>query len=166
LPDGRHVLFYAPGSPETQGIYLAALDAPDARRLTPSDSFGVYLSSGTLRVNASGDSSAQAAETSREGGWLLWVRAGTLVAQRLDLTRQALTGDPMVLADAVAVDAFNVSAISVSATGLVAYRTGVARRRQLTWVDRTGHTVGTLGPPDDSNLTNPTLSPDGQRVVV
>ena len=44
------------------------------------------------------------AEASREGGWLLWVRAGTLVAQRLDLAQAALTGEPVTLADGVAVD--------------------------------------------------------------
>ena len=31
------------------------------------------------------------------GGWLLWVRAGTLVAQRLDLDRKSLAGDPVTL---------------------------------------------------------------------
>jgi hypothetical protein len=37
LPDGRHFLFYARGSPAAAGIYLGALDAPGASRLTPSD---------------------------------------------------------------------------------------------------------------------------------
>jgi hypothetical protein len=46
-------------------------------RLTPADSAGVFLT----------------AEASGEGGWLLWVRSGTLVAQRL-----ALTGEPVKVA--------------------------------------------------------------------
>src|SRR5713226_3628445 len=45
--------------------YLGSLDSAATRRLTPADTAGVYLSS----------------------GWLLWVRSGTLVAQRLDLGR-------------------------------------------------------------------------------
>ena len=101
------------------------------------------------------------------GGWLLWVRAGTLVAQRLDLEKKELTGDPVTLADPVAFDTtFNVSAVSVSATGLVAYRTGAASRRQLTWFDRAGRTLGTMGAPDENNLSSPNLSPDGRRVAV
>ena len=83
LPDGRQFLFYAQGTPETAGIYLGSLDSAETRRLTAADTAGVYLSS----------------------GWLLWVRAGTLVAQRLDLERKALTGDPVTLADPVAFDA-------------------------------------------------------------
>ena len=65
-----------------------------------------------------------------------------------------LTGDPVTLADAVA---FNASitgsaAVAVSASGLVAYRAGAASRRQLTWRDRTGTVLGTLGAPDENNL--------------
>src|SRR5262249_42754057 len=71
LPAVRNFLFYLRGTPDRAGIYLGALDASDATRLTASDTAGVYLSS----------------------GWLLWVRAGTLVAQRLDLARRALVGD-------------------------------------------------------------------------
>ena len=73
----------------------------------------------------------------------------------------------MTLADPVAFDTtFNVSAVSVSATGLVAYRTGAASRRQLTWFDRAGRTLGTMGAPDENNLSSPNLSPDGRRVAV
>jgi eukaryotic-like serine/threonine-protein kinase len=93
------------------------------------------------------------------------VRAGTLVAQRLDLARAALTGDPVTLADPVVVDA-NAAAVSVSASGLVAYRSGAGSRRQLTWVDRSGQALGPLGAPDENGLSAPSLSPDGQRVAV
>ncbi len=93
--------------------------------------------------------------------------AGTLQAQRLDLPRRALTGDPVPLADAVASDGtFNHSAVAVSATGLVAYRAGSAGRRQLTWVDRTGKVLGTLGAPDEHILLSPRVAPDGRRVAV
>jgi hypothetical protein len=109
LPDGRQFLFYALGTPESGGIYLGSLDSAESSRLAQADMAGVYLSS----------------------GWLLWVRAGTLVAQRLDLDRKALTGDPVTLADAVAFDTNSyASAVSVSASGLVAYRTGGASRRR------------------------------------
>ena len=58
-----------------------------------------------------------------------------------------------------------VGAVSAAATGLVAYRTSTAIRRQLTWVDRSGTARGTVGDPD-ATLSNPRVSPDGRRVVV
>ena len=73
----------------------------------------------------------------------------------------------MTVADPVAFDAgLNAGAVSVSAAGLVAYRSGGANRRQLTWFDRAGKALGTLGAPDENGLTSPRLSPDGRRVAV
>ena len=83
----------------------------------------------------------------------------------MELTKGALTGEPVTLADGVAVDTFYRSAISVSATGLVAYRTAAAGGRQLTWFDRSGTARGTVGDPDGS-FAQPNLSPDGRRMVV
>ena len=54
LPDGRRFLYYALGTPQTQGIYLASLDSPQVTLLTPAASAGAFL----------------------QGGWLLWVRDG------------------------------------------------------------------------------------------
>jgi Tol biopolymer transport system component len=154
LPDGRRFLFYTPGGPDTNGIYLGALDGSAPTRLTPADSAGVYLPSGP-----------GPAEALRGSGWLLWLRAGTLVAQPLDLAQAALTGEPVTLADGVAGDQFLPSAVSVAATGLVAYRTGASSQRELTWFDRSGTARGTVGDPD-ATLFHPRVSPDGRRVVV
>jgi len=145
LPNGRQFLFLAQGPPDTAGIYLGSLDSAETRRLTPADTSGVYVAS----------------------GWILWVRADTLMAQRLDLQRKALTGAPVTLADPVAFDANSgASALSVSAAGLVAYRTGGASRRQLAWFDRSGKALGTMGAPDENVLSTPSISPDGRRVAV
>ena len=123
------------------------MDAAETHRLTPSDSSrAVYLSS----------------------GWLLWVRDGTLVAQRLDVEGKALTGDPVTLTDPVAVDIISgAGALSVSVAGLVSYRTsGAGSQRQLTWFDRSGKALGVLGAADEGSLSGPELSPDGRRAVV
>jgi hypothetical protein len=72
------------------------------------------------------------------------------MAQRLDVERRALTGEPVKLADNVALDAVGRSALSVSATGPVAYRTAESSQRQLTWFDRSGTPRGVLGEPDAS----------------
>ena len=56
--------------------------------------------------------------------------------------------------------------MSVSAAGLVAYRAGGASRRQLAWFDRSGKALGTMGAPDENDLSAPSISPDGRRVAV
>jgi serine/threonine protein kinase/Tol biopolymer transport system component len=145
LPDGQHFLFWAQGTPDTSGIYLGSLDSPTMTRLTANDTAGAYLPS----------------------GWLAWVRAGTLMAQRFDMTRRALAGEPVTVADPVAVESQTSSAaFSVSATGLMAYRSGTATKRQLTWFDRSGKAWGSIGGPDENSLSSPSVSPDGRRVVV
>ena len=59
-----------------------------------------------------------------------------------------------------------VAGFSASLAGLVAYRSGGStNRRQLTWFDRSGKAVDTLGGPDENSLQNLNLSPDGRRVV-
>jgi len=146
LPDGRQFLFYSVGGADTGGIYLGSLDAPAVRRLTAADTAGLYV----------------------PPGWVLYVRQERLVARRLDPLSGELTGDPVTVADSVGQDAARfVGAFSVSAAGLVAYRSaGGGIRRQLTWFDRSGKVISTLGAPDESNLFDPALSPDGRRVAV
>ena len=138
LPDGRRFLFNSSGLPDAAGIYLGALDGRAPTRLIPANGAGVYLPS----------------------AWLLWVRVGTqtLVAQRLDVEKAALTGEPVTVAD-------GVGAVSAAATELVAYRAGTGRQRQLTWTDRSGAVRGTVGDPD-ATLYSPRVSQEGRRVAV
>ena len=58
------------------------------------------------------------------------------------------------------------SAFSVSGPGVLAHRAGAGAKRQLVWVDRTGKTLGTIGPPDENAAQTPELAPDGQRVAI
>src|SRR5206468_3737437 len=52
-------------------------------------------------------------------------------------------------------------------TGIVTYRTGAADgARQLTWLDRSGKSMGAIGTPDIAGLSDVELSPDGKRVAV
>ena len=143
LPDEQRFVFYAGGSEDIAGIYLGSLDGSTPRRLTPAQNAGVY----------------------HPDGWLLWVRTGALVAQRLDVTRATLTGELITLAGGVAVDTAERSAVSVAATGEVAYRTSAASQRQLAWFDRSGKPLGLVGEPDPT-WGRPRVSPDGAHVVV
>ena len=164
LPDGRF-LFFVRGASDVTGIYLGALGGGTPTRLVTAGSGGVYLSSQGV---ASGEGGPRSAEAFGEGGWLLWLRPGTqtLVAQRLDLATATLVGEPVTLAEGVG--SSNRSgriAVSVAATGLLAYRSGDGSLRQLAWVDRSGTARGAVGP-QDSTLSNPSVSFDGGRVAV
>jgi serine/threonine protein kinase/roadblock/LC7 domain-containing protein len=143
LPDGRRLLFTVNGAADVNGIYLGGLDGSSTTRLESGLISGVYA----------------------PAGWLLWVRAGSLLAQRLDVERTALTGEPVTLADGVATDPGTVrGAVSVAATGLVAYRVAGGDQRQLTWFDRSGTQRGVVGEPDNTWI-EPCVSPDGRRIA-
>jgi Tol biopolymer transport system component len=145
LPGGRQFIFYARGQADAQGIYLGSLDTAETKRLVATTSAGAYA----------------------PPGWLLFIRGATLVARRFDTAQGTLTGDPVTVADPVGADAFSAaSAVSVSAAGPMLYRAGAASRRQLTWFDRSGKALETLGTPDDNNFIAPAVSPDGRRVAV
>ena len=152
LPDGRHFLYYAEGSPEKPGpgifgsIYLASLDSGENQRLTAADTAGLYM----------------------PPGWLLWVRAGVLVAQRLNVARGEFSGNAFTVAEPVFFDTSHARLFSVSATGLVTYRNGTPIS-QLRWFDRSGQILGALAEPADKDGYNPShvrISPDGRRVAV
>jgi Tol biopolymer transport system component len=145
LPGGRRFLFYGAGSAEATGVFLGSLDTSEISRVTPSNSGGAYVAP----------------------GWLLYLRQNTLMARRFDVTRGTVFGDAVTVADVVSTNAasFGSGALSVSATGLIAYRTGGTRSTQLTWFDRSGRLLGTLGPQDDDTLLDPEISPDGRRVA-
>jgi Tol biopolymer transport system component len=88
------------------------------------------------------------------------------MAQVFDANRLELRGKPTPVADGIEsnVDVID-SYFSVSANGTLAYwPTGqVISYTQLTWFDRAGKQLGTLGLPRDHH---PALSPDGKRVAV
>jgi Tol biopolymer transport system component len=143
LPDGRHYLFFVQGSAATQGIYWGSLDGGEPRRLVASDSSGAWAPPDRL----------------------LFVRQGALVATPFETDTGEITGEPITVADPVGADAFYLGGFSVSADGRIAYRAG-SERRQLTWFERNGKTVGTASAPDDTTLLYPELSPDDRRVAV
>lgn len=142
LPDGQHFLYYAVGAPDIGGLYLGTLNTPKGKRLIGSDSAGIY-----------------------SNGWLMFVRGGRQLAQKLNVEQGAVEGDPITVAETTSFEASSYgAAISASLTGLLAYRAGGANRRQLTWFNRSGKPDGTWGSPDDSLLA-PNLSPDGKRLI-
>jgi eukaryotic-like serine/threonine-protein kinase len=144
LPDGRHFLYYVADRP-ARGVYIGALDGSGRRRLIDADAAAVFVPPAQL----------------------LFLRAGTLFAQRFDLVKPGLEGSPVPLAENIAVDAYGAGAISASAVGSIVYRTGSgSRQRQLAWFDRSGTMIGTAYAPDSTSPLNPALSPDGRLVAI
>ena len=72
------------------------------------------------------------------------------------------------MAEQVAFDAVTNGAGFSATSGIVAYRAGAAAGavRQLTWLDRSGKSVGTVGATDTAGLVSVEVSPDGRRVAV
>jgi Tol biopolymer transport system component len=88
------------------------------------------------------------------------------MAQRFDAASAKITGDAVVAADPVDFYVAQSQArFSVSSTGVLVYSPGgAAAHAQLTWFDRSGKPLGTLGPPGD--VFWPAISPDGKTVAV
>jgi eukaryotic-like serine/threonine-protein kinase len=144
LPDGRRLLFYAWGT--DPGVCIGSLNSRDSKHLVSTESQAVYSQS----------------------GYLLFIRQGSLVAQRFDSERGVLLGDSVRIFDSVAFNTFYWnSGISISETGTLAYRQAGSDLRRLSWFDRNGKPIGQLRLPDDvSDLYDPELSPDDRQVLV
>ena len=101
-------------------------------------------------------------------GHILFMHDGALVAQRLDLTRMMLVGQPVVLAANVfvTVTGTQLGAFSASEDGVLAFEPPPAvEGSQLLWRDRKGHLLGTLG--GRANRENEVeLSRDGKYALV
>jgi Tol biopolymer transport system component len=153
LPDGRSFLYHRASSlPDNTGVYIGSLDlAPEGQsttRLLATDSDPVY-------VPASGS----------DGGFLLFLRQGTLMAQPFD-GRSQLRGDTIPIAEQVG-NLGSYGWFSASGSGALAFRTGLVTGSNvdLVWVDRQGKRLGQLGPRLEAGF-GVQLSPDGKRVVV
>jgi Tol biopolymer transport system component len=147
LPDGEHFIYFVGGDSTTRGIYLAALSAPEGRRLLEVDSPAVFAPPDHLLV----------------------VRAGRLLAQRLDPARWDVAGSALPVAESIAMGTVvtrPVAAVSASA-GHIAYRSGSASpKRQFVWFDRSGRELERLGDPDEAERMGPNLSRDGRRLAM
>jgi Tol biopolymer transport system component len=151
LPDGRRLLYFGmSGRRETRGIYVVSIDESDARLLVTTESGGAFAP----------------ARGGKGAAHLLFVREGALMAQPLDPASLTLTGDAFSIAAKVPENRIQRTPLfGVSARETLVYRTGGdTTARQLTWFDRSGNELGTLGPPGP--YRDVVLSPDGERVAL
>jgi serine/threonine protein kinase len=143
LPDGRHFFYSTYGVIK---VYVGSLDSPER----------------TLLLDAPGAMNVAYSE-----GHLLFMRDDTLMAQPFDLGRLTLSGEPVPVArDVLRVGVPPVAIFSVSDTGMLAYapETATDAGSQLTWVDRAGKTIESVG--ERAVYGDLELSPDGARLAV
>ncbi|HXQ26723.1 MAG TPA: protein kinase [Candidatus Acidoferrales bacterium] len=152
LPDGRHFIYLRTSiKPENSGVYIGSLDAKpeeqDSKRL-------LATTYGTAFVPSSDPGTGQ----------LLFMRDGTLMAQPFDIHRMELVGEPATVAEQVGFF-IDFGFFSASTNGVLAYRTGGSgATSQVTWFDRQGKALGTVGEPDYTTALS--LSPDGTQAAV
>jgi eukaryotic-like serine/threonine-protein kinase len=146
LPDGKHALFIRSGLQFTMPgtIYVLDLASKKVDKLVESDSEAQYA----------------------EPGYLLFSRDGNLLAQAFSASSLKLSGEPIVVAQQVALNAYRrASQFAVSSTGMLLYApdAGVSMK-QLTWFNlEDGSEAGKLGEPNRFLWFR--LSPDDKRAV-
>jgi Tol biopolymer transport system component len=97
-------------------------------------------------------------------GHLLYLLAGTLVAQPFKARTLQLAGDPQAVAEKVfSFHPTGAAAFSASENGILVYRT-VQQPSRLRWLDRNGRELATIGHPA-TFMTPFRLSPDGRRLA-
>jgi serine/threonine protein kinase len=152
LPDGNRFIYLSRGESAnvSSTIYLSSLDRPEER---------------TLLVK---DASAAPAYSPAHGThpeYLYWLRQQALVAQPFDSKHALLLGDSVPVPGAEVVTltaAIGRSSVSVSNDGTILFGTGTGRY-QMTWLNREGKALGTVGQPDRYGSVR--ISPDGTRLV-
>ena len=150
LPDGRHFLYLAYGSPSADarslagGIFAASLNGREKRLIRAEQSNAAYV----------------------DPGYILFYRDRNLLAQRFDLRRLETSGEPLPVAEEVSYDyGMKLGRFSVSANGTLAYMVRTAPPlARLRWFDRAGREVGSVG--DAGSYVDLRLSPDGKQVAV
>jgi serine/threonine protein kinase len=143
LPDGNHFLFLSrTASLETYAVMAGSLNSKEIKLVMNGNSLVEY-----------------------DSGHLLFVRDGTLFAQRFDPEKQQFLGDPFSVAEQIRQNVNNGLATFSVSNGTLAYRTGNPDgNRRLEWFDRSGKSLGVVGMP--GSFRNPELSPDGKRIAV
>src|SRR5262249_18155655 len=144
LPDGKRFLYHASSrNPQYTGVYVRSLDVDDHKQIVATVAHAEYI----------------------EPGYLLFVRDAVLYAQRLNLSRLQLEGEPEPVAQAVNANTDNAgAAVSASRNGAIAYFARADATGQLVWVDRQGKPspiAGARGP-----FGGGELSPDATRALV
>jgi len=149
LPDGKHFLFMVPdfaslASGGKSALFVASVGGGDQTKVTESDTNVSYVAH----------------------GYLIFARSHSLMAQRFDAKTLRTTAPAFAIAsDVQLIPAVNRGEFSASESGTILMGTSpMPRETQLTWFDRSGKRLGSVGEP--AMQSNPVLSPDGKRLAL
>jgi serine/threonine protein kinase len=144
LPDGRHFLFTARGGLADHGsVYVGSLDEEQRHSILRLDGNAHYVAP----------------------GYLLFLDADILVAQPFDSDQLVLSGQPTPLEAHVGRSSRGNGAFSASMSGTIAYARAMLRTGRLTWCDRSGTTLSTVGLDGDHDYADFRLSGDDRRLA-
>ena len=153
LPDGRHFVYMRASTDEGKSaIYVGSVDAKpeqqSSKPLVASNSQPVYAPSADAGT-----------------GYLLFIREGTLMAQPFDNHRLELKGRAAPVAEQVTSNIVGTAYVGFSASAnVLVFPRNAWLGRQLTWYDREGKVMGTVGEP--GLYGNVALSPDETRLAL
>jgi eukaryotic-like serine/threonine-protein kinase len=149
LPDGDHFLFWSGtfGSAVSElknGIYRSSLAAKEKQLVMLALSNPGYANGHLYRVDD----------------------RKSLIAVPFDIRREAVSGEPMVVAEHVTYQPSVLwGAYGVGGNDTIIYNTSTgATLSILAWYDRTGKELGRVGEP--GVMANPSISPDGKRATL
>ena len=138
LPDGRHFLFSSQGGGP---VYAGSIGTDDRKQVLADGAHAVYV-------------------PAKSGGYLVYVRQGSLYAQPFDANSLSTTGEARVIADGVGPMEF-----SVSEEGTLAYRSGEPPSGDLVSFNPSGKSEALPG--KQAGLPGEMrFSPDGKTVAV
>lgn len=147
LPDGKHYLYMAAnfsGQKGMDAIMVGSLDANEKHLIVEATANAEYVAP----------------------GYLLYYQNKTLLAQRFDISRFALIGEPTaMLVDLQYQPQVKRAVFGSSDNGVLIAQTGSAvALSQLVWFDRKGKELGVVGKPDVYG--NVSIAPNRASVAV
>lgn len=147
LPGGQRFLYLAMSArAELSAIRLARFDSSESKLLVQAETSALY---------------AHALPGMRSA--VVYVSGGALLAQRIDLERLELEGEPIRLAENVRHRRWYQAQVSVADNGTLVYQQGSSEQHRFAWVDRSGARTELIGPTNDAISFN--LSPDERYVA-
>jgi len=156
LPDGVHYLYVGElaGTPASRGVYVASVDEPGAAPLSGKKILDDYSSVLFTPPAHSG-----------EPGHLLFLRGSNLMAQPFDARALTPLGEPFLVAPQGSQTASPPQVAAGAGDGTLVYGSQlIPTTKVLTWMDREGQPLGTVGPV--ANHRGVSLSRDGLFATV
>ena len=150
LPDGQHLLYLA-------------YDSHIRRFRLRAGRFGETRATKDILESDSRVTWANSIRTPGRG-YLLYVLAGSLLAQPFDAERLQVTGEPVSIANNMHVFAPTGAAdFSISKTGALVYES-LLKRSHIAWVDRVGRELERISP-DNLSVVDVRASLDGHKIA-